>query len=791
MSKKESVDTRSAKSASGGKARNFSIVGTSVNKIDALSLSTGRAQFTDDFSIPNTAHIKLLYSPHAHAKIKMLDISETLKVHGVIDIIHHGNVPEIFHTTAGQGYPEPSPYDTLMFDSTMRFVGDRVAAVLAETPEIAEEALSKIKVEYEILPALLDFEKAMDDDAPKLHLEKGKGYLIGAPYFPEKNIAAKILIDVGNLEQGLSESDLTFSETFYTHYGSHAALEPNAVLSYFDERNRLVIVTSTQVPFHARRICSHLLQIPIRQIHVIKPRIGGGFGGKQEVFLEYIAGMFTLRTGRPAKIVLTREEVFISSRTRHPMRVNVQAGVQKDGTIHAIAINALMNTGAYGAHALTVLSNAGSKVLPLVNKAPHQRFNGITVYTNLPVAGAYRGYGATQGYFPLGQMMDIMARKLDIDVLDLYRKNAIRKGETSPIFQKLGEGKEGVEQFIESCGLDECIERGAHEIRWKEKRDKKIRNGAKVRGVGMACMMQGSAIPRVDMGAAYIKMNEDGSFNLQIGATDIGTGSDTILGQIAAEALSVGIDDIIVASSDTDFTPFDVGAYASSTTYLSGEAVRKCAEKVKMQILDVAAEMSHSPVESLAMKEKKVMFPGGELSFQEICHYAMYAVNQFQIQASASHFTTASPPPFAAHFAEVEIDTETGDIRVVKYVSVTDCGQPINPKLVEGQIEGAIVNGISWVLTEEYLFNEKGKMTNPNFGRYKLFSAADLPDIKTIVVQTYEPTGPYGAKSVAEIGINGPAPAIANAIFDAIGVRIHALPLTAEKIFQALKTAKK
>lgn len=787
MSKKESIKTRNPKL----ETRNFSTVGVSVNKIDALSLSTGRAQFTDDFSVPNTAHIKLLYSPHAHAKIISFDASEALKIPGVIDIIHHGNVPAILHTTAGQGYPEPSPYDTLMFDSTMRFVGDRVAAVLAETPEIAEAAVSRIKVEYEILPALLDFEKATDDNAPIIHPEKGKGYLIGAPYFPEKNIAAKILIDVGNLEQGLKESDLTFSETFYSHYGSHSALEPHAALSYLDERNRLVIVSTTQVPFHARRICSHLLQIPIRQIRVIKPRIGGGFGAKQEVFLDYIAGIFTLRTGRPAKIVLTREEVFISSRTRHPMRVTVQAGVQKDGTIHAIALNALMNTGAYGAHALTVLSNAGSKVLPLVNKAPHQRFNGITVYTNLPVAGAYRGYGATQGYFPFGQMMDIIARKLGIDVLDLYRKNAIRKGETSPIFQKLGEGKEGVEQIIESCGLDECIDRGAQEIGWKDKRNKKIRNGAKVRGVGMACMMQGSSIPRVDMGAAYIKMNEDGSFNLQIGATDIGTGSDTILGQIAAETLCVGIDDMLVTSSDTDFTPFDVGAYASSTTYLSGEAVRKCAVKINLQILSVAAEMSRMPVESLTMKEKKVFYPGGELSFQDICHYAMYTANQFQIQASESHFTTASPPPFAAHFAEVEIDTETGDIRVVKYVAAVDCGQPINPKLVEGQIEGAVVNGISWALTEEFLFNEKGKLTNPNFGRYKIFTAADLPDIKTIVVPTWEPTGPYGAKSVAEIGINGPAPAIANAIFDAIGVRFHSLPFTAEKIFQALKKSER
>ncbi len=762
-------------------------VGKSVKKIDSLSLSTGRMKFYDDYSFPDEAYIKMLFSPHAHAKILSIDTSQAEKIDGVIDILHFKNVPRILHTTAGQGFPEPSPYDAVMFDNIMRFVGDRVAAVLAETPAIAIEAISRIKVEYEILEAVFDYEKSMDKGTTVLHSEKDKKYPIPIPYYPEKNIAAEVNIDIGNLEQGIVESDYRFEETFYTHYGAHAMLEPHGVVTYLDENNRLVIITATQVPFHVRRICAMVLQIPIKKIRVIKPRIGGGFGGKQEVFLEYVAGLFTLRTGRPAKIVYTRAEVFQSSRTRHPMRVTIRSGLNKNGQIHALGIEALMNTGAYGSHALTVLSNGGSKVLPLTNKVPHQRFAGTTVYTNLPVGGAYRGYGATQSYFAVGQVMDMMARKIDLDVLDFYKQNTIKVGESSPIFEKLGEGKEGVKMIVDSCGLEECIDLGAKEIGWNSKRNKRIINGTRARGVGMVCLMQGSGIPRIDMGAAYMKMNEDGSFNLDIGATDIGTGSDTILGQIAAETLGVDIEDIIVLSSDTDQTPFDVGAYASSTTFISGEAVRKCALKIKEEIFKVASEMANIPIEKLELKNKQVIWTGGKLDFKDICIYALYTNNQLQIQATASNIADVSPPPFSAHFAEVEVDTATGEFSIVKYVAAVDCGTAINPKLAEGQVEGAVVNGLCWALTEEYKFNENGKMVNADFGRYKIFTAADLPDLKTILVPTYEPSGPYGAKSVSEIAINGPGPAIANAIYDAVGIRIHSLPLTAEKIYEKLK----
>ncbi len=759
-------------------------VGKSVEKIDSISLSTGKAKFFADYIIPDTAHVKFLYSKHAHAEILSIDTTKAEKIDGVIYILHHENTEQIPHTTAGQGFPEPSPYDSVMFDKTMRFVGDKVAAVLAETPEIAEEACNKIKVKYKILPALFDYEIASDKGSPIIHCEKTKKYPIPIPYSPNLNIAAEVDINIGNLEEGLSESDYYFDETFYTHYSSHAMLEPHGVITYLDETGRLVIITATQVPFHVRRICAMVLNIPIKQIRVIKPRIGGGFGGKQEVFLEYIAALFTLKTNRPAKISLSRKDVFRSSRTRHPMRVNIRCGVKKNGHINAFCIDALMNTGAYGSHALTVLSNAGSKVLPLINKAEHQRFIGKSVYTNLPVGGAYRGYGATQSYFAVGQVMDIMARKLNIDLIEFYSQNNIKKGETSPIFEKLGEGKEGVKMIVESCGLEECIKKGVEAIDWYAKRDKQIEKNNKVHGVGMVCLMQGSGIPRIDMGSAYIKMNEDGSFNLHIGATDIGTGSDTILAQIAAEAIGTDIDEIIVLSSDTDLTPFDVGAYASSTTYISGQAVRKCGLKIKKQILEVASEITNQNIEELEILNKKVQWNNGSLDFSEICSYALYTNNQFQIQATASNISNTSPPPFSAHFAEVAVDKETGEIEIIKYVTTVDCGTAINPKLAEGQVEGAVVNGISWALTEEYRFNKQGGMINADFGRYKIYTSIDIPNMETILIPTHEPTGPYGAKSVSEIAINGPGPAIANAIYDAIGVRIHSLPIKPEKILE-------
>ena len=761
------------------------VVGKNVLKVDGIPLATGQPKFTLDMDIPGALIGKLLYSPHAHAEIVSIDTSEAEKVPGVVCILHYGNVPRVPYTTAGQGWPEPSPYDTVLFDKKVRYVGDRVAAVAAETEEAALEALRKIKVEYKILPAVFSIDEALAPGAPIIHDEPDAQGI----YDAQRNIAAAVDVPVGDLERGFAESDVIVEETCEVPYVQHAALEPHCVAVYFDEDGRLVIRSSTQVPFHVRRIVSRVLGIPIHRIRVIKPRIGGGFGSKQEVILEPIAAALALRTGRPVVMNLSREEVFVSTRTRHPYRVRVKLGAKKDGTLHALEMEALASAGAYGPHSGTVLYNVGSKSLPLYNKARHLRFHGKAVYTNLPVAGAYRGYGATQGFFALEVAMDELAEKLGMDPVELRLKNHIRAGETSPIFEKLGEGREGKPQIVRSCALEECIKIGAERIGWYEKRKAPRREGSWVYGVGMACAMQGSGITGVDMAAATIIMNEDGSFRLLVGATDLGTGSDTVLAQIAAEVLAVPVEKIVVYSSDTDFTPFDKGAYASSTTYVSGNAVLQAAEKVKEQILLVASRILDEPVENLDLEREKVVSlrTGKEVPYWEIGHRAFYVTEQQHIMASASFACPESPPPFAAFFCEVGVDTETGIVKVEKFVAVADCGQPIHPKLAEGQLEGAVVQGIGHALFEEMLFSQRGSCVNRTFFDYRVPTSLDVPEIEAILIPTNEPTGPFGAKSIAEIGINGPLPAISNAIYHAVRIRLTRAPFTPERVLAALR----
>ncbi|MBU0713194.1 molybdopterin-dependent oxidoreductase [bacterium] len=767
---------------------NYHIIGKSEKKIDSLSLATGTSKFVDDFKLKDPLYLALLYSPHAHAEIVAIDDTEARKLSGVVDVFHFKNVKPILHTTAGQGFPEPSPYDTVLFDTKMRFVGDRVAMVAAESRETAAEAIKLINVEYNVLEPLFDSEKAMSESAPKLH-GPDRFTPIGAKYEPDKNLAAEVEIGFGDLKKGEEEADFIIDQTYKAHYGSHCAQEPHAAISFFDEMGRLVIVSTTQVPFHVRRIVSKVCEFPLAKIRVIKPRIGGGFGGKQEVFLEQLVALTTIKHKRPAKIVLSRKEVFQNSRTRHPVRVRLRTGVKNDGEITFLEMDSLLNSGAYGTHALTVLSNCGAKVLPLFNKIENMHFIGRSVYTNLPVGGAYRGYGATQGYFALNQQLDMITRKLDIDLLEYIKKYHIKVGETSQVFKALGEGTEGVTQYVNSCKLDECIDIGAKEIGWYDKRGKKITNGDKARGVGLSVAMQGSGIPLVDMAAAYMKMNDDGSFNLDIGATDIGTGSDTVLAQIAAEVLGVELDKMIVLSSDTDRTPFDVGAYASSTTYVSGGAVKKCAEKIREQILDVAVKMMAADKSDLELVDGKVNDSKNNkcISLSDVAVHALYTENQFQIQAGASQIVEQSPPPFIAQFVEVEVDKKTGEVNVIKFVSVADCGQALNPILAEGQIDGAVVNGICYALTEQYKFSANGNLLTKHFRDYKIWTAADLPEIKTIIVDSHEESGPFGAKSVGEIGINGPMPAIANAIYDAVGVRLFEAPFTPAKVYREMK----
>jgi putative selenate reductase molybdopterin-binding subunit len=769
----------------------FKVVNTSVKKVDGLSLACGKPVFAGDLNTKGMLHVKMLSSPKAHAIIKSIDISKAESLEGVECVLCHKNVLRVVRTTAGQGYPEPSPYDSFMFDTKVRFVGDRVAAVAAITEEIAEEALKLIEVEYEDLEPVLDPKKAMVDGAPVIHDEEEAKVIIPIEYDPKKNLCAYVDALVGDPDKALAESDYVFEGEFHAPKAQHCATEPHVSSAHLDDKDRIVIVTSTQVPFHVRRIVAHTLQIPVKKIRVIKPRVGGAFGSKQEMCFEDIVAMVTMRTGRSCIMTYTREEVFVSSRIRHEQYVTLKAGLNKDGKITAFDMYVLSNTGAYGSHGLTVMCNCGSKVLPLY-PTDHIRFKGHAVYTNAPVAGAYRGYGATQAAFAMEVLIDQMAEKLGVDPVEFRLERHIKEGQGSAIFQALGEGREGVEQTVKSCGLPECIKLGAEAIGWKQKINRPKDQGPIKRGIGMAALMQGSSIPEIDMASASLKINEDGSFNLLVGATDLGTGSDTVLAQIAAENLGISEEDIIVYSSDTDMTPFDVGAYASSTTYLSGMAVKNAADIVKAQITNVVHEMLGEEDSELEFGDSKVksLMSGKVVTMSEVALRALYQENQFQIGAIGSAISHSSPPPFSAHFVEVDVDTETGKITIEKYVAAVDCGTAINPKLAEGQTEGAVLNGISYALTENYILNDQGRMLNPNFKYYKTYRSNDIKEIQTIMVPTYEPTGPYGAKSVSEISINGAMPAISNAVYHATGVRLYDAPFTADKILKALKQQK-
>jgi len=736
-------------------------------------------------------------SPHAHARIKKIDATKARALKGVHAVLTWQDVPRIPHTTAGQGYVEPSPYDSFVLDHKVRFVGDRVALVAAETREIAEEAGKLLEIEWEVLEPVLDPDKAMDPGAPVIHDEPEAYMPIPVPYDPKKNMASAALMGVGDMEEVMKNSHLSYRQTYGAQYGQHCPIEPHVCLGYMDPRDRVVLVTSTQVPFHARRITAQAMGIPVRRVHVVKPRIGGGFGAKQEVLLEPMVAALVLATRRKVLLQLTRAEEFVS-RTRHPIKVTMEGGFNADGTINGMRMIALSNTGAYGSHALTVVCNCGSKVLPLY-RMKTVAFDAKAVYTNLPVGGAYRGYGATQAAYAMEVFMDEVAEKLGIDPLEMRRRNHILPGEGSPVFAALGEGKPGVEQKIGSSGLSECLTLGAKAIGWAEKRGRPG-DGTVKRGIGMCALMQGSSIPEIDMASVGMKLNDDGSFNLTAGATDLGTGSDTMLAQIAAEVLGVTEKEIIVTSSDTDLTPFDVGAYASSTTYLSGEASRKAALDIARQLREVAADMFNEQMKieprpdpaKLELRDGSVFAPGGQsFSLAQIALRSLYERDQHQIAATASAISHKSPPPFSAHFAEVEVDTETGKVKLVKYVAAMDCGTAINPKLAEGQVEGAVVNGICYAMTEEYLFDEKGRMRNPNFADYKIWNTEDMPELVTIMVPPYEESGPFGAKSVSEIGINGPLPAIANAIHDAVGVWLRNGPFTPERVLAAIKEKQK
>jgi putative selenate reductase molybdopterin-binding subunit len=757
-------------------------VGRSERRVDSVKLATGRGTFVDDMSLPGLLHARILHSPHAHARIARIDASQARAIPGVACVLTHADVPRVPYTTAGQGWPEPSPYDAVMLDRKVRFVGDRVAVVAAEDAELAQKACEAIKVEYEPLPAVFDPEEAIAPGAPVIHDQPDATGIRDA----SRNVAAHITAHVGDVEEGFRQAERVFAETYRVPYVQQSSIEPHITITWLDEDNRLVVRTSTQVPFHVRRIIAPLLEIPIRRIRVIKPRVGGGFGGKQEILIEDLCGMLTLRTGRPVRLEYTREEELTAARTRHPQILKVKSGV-RDGRFTALQIEVIENTGAYGTHALTVMSVTGNRALSLY-RCPNLRYEATAAYTNLAVAGAFRGYGCPQGFFALESHVDEVAIALGEDPLEFRRRNHVHEGDEQPITEALGEGREGHRQVVRSCGLPQAIQLGAKAIGWAEKRRARAVAGPVRRGVGMAIVMQASGIPGVDMGAASIKMNEDGSFNLLIGATDIGTGSDTMFCQVAAETLGVPVEKIIPYSSDTDMTPFDPGAYASSTTYISGRAVEKAARAVLRQILEVGGRLlGQEPKDLVAHGGKVCASDGRFVTYEQVCLSSLYQENQFQIMAGASHMSYESPPPFAAVFAEVDVDTETGLVRVLRVVEAVDCGQVVNPHMAEGQVEGAALQSLGYALYERMPYDQNGRMEFRSFRDYTIATAVDTPELSTILVPTHEPTGPFGAKAIAEIPINGPAPAVANAVAHAVGVRIRELPLTPERVWRALK----
>jgi putative selenate reductase molybdopterin-binding subunit len=780
------------------KTGDWHTVGKPEVKVDAVKLAQGKSAFTADIEKRGLLVARVLHSPHAHARIINIDASAARAIPGVAAVLTWQDIPRVVYSTAGQSDPIPGPLDCFSLDNKVRFVGDRVAFVAAETAEIAEAALNVIKVDYEVLDAILDVEDALKPGAVHIHDEPE--YVNFADSDPTHNLAAEIRIDIGDVEKGFSEADKIFEAEYKVPKVQQAHIEPHVCVTYWDEDDRLVIRTSTQVPFHARRMLAPVLDLPIKRIRVIKPRIGGGFGGKQEVMIEDVAAHLTIATGRPVIYEYTREEEFIAARSRHPMKIRMKTGVKSDGTITANEMYALSDTGANGAHALTVTGNTGHKSMALYvgdgeyRKSPNIRFYADIVYTNTPPSGAYRGYGVPQGYWPLDRHLEKIATDMGFDPIEFRLKNAIRPGEYHPFSTAWNEGREPRPEIIHTVGLEQCVQQGKAAIGWDQKfnnEEWRSLSPTRKRGIGVAMVMQGTAIPYLDMGGASIKMNDDASFNLLIGATDLGTGSDTVLAQMAAEVLGVPTEDILVYSSDTDFTPFDKGAYASSTTYISGAAVVKAAEQAAERIKIRAAKMlaveDHTSIK--LADRRAVALDGKSVPLAEIALDTLHRNEQEQIMGIGSYVASSSPPPFGAQFAEVIVDIETGQVTVDRLVMAVDSGVIVNPLTAAGQIEGGMTQALGYAVCEEMRYDENGSAIERDFDSYHIFRANEMPELTTIFVETFEPTHPFGVKAVAEIPMDGVAPSVGNAVHNAVGVDIDENPITPEKIWKALRHA--
>ena len=779
----------------------MAVVGKPEIKVDALKVARGNPAFVDDIELRGMLFAKVLRSPQVRARILDIDDSAAVKLPGVHAVKHYKNTPRVMYASGGQSWPNPYPYDQVSFDNKVRHVGDRVAAVAAETPEIAAAACRLIKVTYEVLPFILDERLAMEPGAPVIHDESDAVEIHDASRNIVHHIHAQTVTDA-NLADAFAGADHIFEQHFRVHQVQQVPIEPHIAIAWLDEDERLTIRTSTQVPFHARRMVAPLLGLTVKDIRVIKPRIGGGFGAKQEMLIEDIVGHLALATKRPVRLELSREEEFVSSRTRHPQTITYRTGVKNDGTLTAQEFTIIGNTGPYGTHGFTVQNVTGLRGLSSYN-CPAKKFDCKVVYTNIPVPGAYRGYGAPQAEFALEAHMEDIAIALGREVIDFKRQNWVKVGDKLDIVMFLGERgtiePDDVDPAtfppVMTSGIEECVAQGQRAIGWHRREDPTwvappdrphIR-----RGIGFAFCMHGTAIPFLDMGGCAIKMNDDGSFNVTAGAADLGTGADTVLAQIAAEVLGVPISDIIMYTGDTDMTPFDVGAYASSTTYISGMATKKAAEVVRQKIKERAARILgvDQPC-SIELRDRRAWAPDGtSISLEDIGLNSLHTEDHEQIMGSGSYVSADCPPPFAAQFVELEVDIQTGQVTVIKLVMAVDCGVAINPITASGQIEGGMFQALGYAHTEEFAFDSNGRMINSEIGPYWIYRSDDAPATEVFLVQTMEDSGPFGAKAVAEIPKDGVAPAMRNAILHCTGVAINELPFTPERVYNALRSA--
>ena len=750
-------------------------VNQSMRKKDAMQLVTGQPVYMDDVIPQDCLIVKLLRSPHANAIVQEIDTSRALLVPGIEAIYTWKDVDQQGrrYTQAGQTYPEPSPYDRLVIDRHVRFAGDVVAILAGKDEKCVDKAMKLIKVKYEVLPAVLDYHTALDNPV-LVHPEENWESLAPVGADNKRNLCAHDESGAGDIEAVLAGCDVVIDHTYHTRACQQAMMETFRTYCSIDAYGRLNVLSSTQIVFHCRRILANALHIPKSMIRVAKPRIGGGFGAKQTSVCEVYPAFVTWKTKKPSKIIFSRYESQIASSPRHEMELHVRLGATKDGIVRGIDLYTLSNTGAYGEHGPTTVGLSGHKSIPLYGKAEAFRFVSDVVYTNHISSGAYRGYGATQGLFAVESAVNELADKLGIDPFVIRQRNIVHEGDVMPAYYG---------QVNTSCALDRCLQAVHDNIGWDEKYPVRDMGNGKVRAVGMGMAMQGSGITSVDVGSASLKINDDGFYTLSIGAADMGTGCDTILAQIAAEVLDCPLDNVTVLGADTDSSPYDSGSYASSTTYVTGKAVEQCAEQLKQKICQVGAGL-------LGLDERAVVFAGDAVTSEDGTQRATLAQiaaasqcgSNTALEAVVTHSSEISPPPFMVGAAEVEVDLETGEAQVIRYEAAVDCGTPVNPNLARVQAEGGILQGIGMALTENVTYDDRGMPQENSLMQYKIPARNDIGHIHVVFENSYEGTGPFGAKSIGEVVINTPLPAVADAIYHATHKRFYGLPITREQI---------